>query len=196
MAYKGRKSHQKKLSGKIKKRFIFLLIVVPLFLLGASFFAFAAAQSSTSDRAVENWLENCDEIAEDYFDCCQQTNLAGIITFNNKNIIPFYSGLDSADDSAIIFGNILPGQCGRTVILGHNESDFAYLSQLNLGDQIIIESYEGEYIYIVSSVNVVVPSEIPLFETEEAVLTLVSQYPFRTLTQANRRYVVEAVLMP
>lgn len=191
MAYKVFKRSTKKTARKLKKRFIFLLLFVPLFLLATSFFVFAAAQDNASEKAVDYWNKNCDEIASGNL----QTDLAGIIQFDAKTTVPYYIGIDNTDSKAVLFGMNLPGQAGRSVILGQNENDFVYLSQLNIGDEITVESCSGRFVYTVSAVNVVVPSEIPLFETEDSVLTLITQYPFRTLSQANRRYVVEAVLL-
>ncbi|MEX1377370.1 MAG: sortase [Eubacteriales bacterium] len=179
---------------RIKKRFILLLVFIPLFLLLASFFVYVAAQESESMRDVAYWNKNREQIALDYNDEQLTTNIAGIVQLTENYKLPFYSSVESNSEGAFLFGDTLPGDAGRTIIMGHQEQGFYYLSKLSIGDLIVIESYKGEYRYIVSSASVCVPSEIPLDNTEESVLTLVSKYPFMSLSLTNRRYVVEAVL--
>ena len=179
---------------KIKKRFILLLVFIPLFLLLASFFVYVAAQDNISDKDVAYWNENKQQIISDYKCGNLNTEIAGTLQLAENYKLPFYSSLESNKEGAFLFGDTLPGDVGRTIILGHKEQGFYFLSKLKIGDEIIVESYNGEYKYIVSSIEIYVPSEVPLDSTDKSVLTLVSKYPFMSFSLTNRRYVVEAEL--
>ena len=178
---------------KISKRLLILLILIFSLLLETSFFVFVAAYDNSNEKEVSFWDDNCEEIREEYLSNTLTTNIAGTIQFNKRNIFPFYSSVENVNEGASLFGHVLPGQIGRSIILGHKEQGFACLAKVEIGDIITVDSYEGEFLYVVRSVEVVVPSDIPLDNTEESILTLVSQYPFWSVS-ADRRYVVEAVL--
>ena len=125
MPYKTFKRPRKKSTRKIKKRYVLLLVFIPLFLLGASFFVYAAAQDNASEKDVKYWYQNHEEISEDYFRGESGVELAGIIKFDEKTIVPYYTGIQKINSNAVLFGTNLPGEAGRSVILGQNEYDFA-----------------------------------------------------------------------
>ena len=180
---------------RIKKRFILLLVFIPLFLLFTSFFVYVAAQENMADRDVAYWRENSEKLISEYKNDNIVNDVAGTVQLTENYVLPFYSSADVDKEGAFLFGNTLPGDAGRSIILGHNEQGFYYLSKLNVGDEIIIESYNGEHKFAVSSVYVCVPSEIPLERADESILTLVSKYPFASFSLTGRRYVVEAELI-
>jgi len=181
---------------KMRRKSIFLMVFfVPAALLAASFSVIAVAQDNVSGNNAAYWMDNRDQLIVDYQDKALSSQVAGVIQFDEKNIVPIYNSIENTEEGACFFGTTLPGELGRCIIMGHQEQDFAYLSKLAIGDEIVVDSYNGECIYVVESIEVVVPSEIPFEDTDESVLTLVSQYPFRSLNLANRRYVVEAVLI-
>lgn len=181
---------------KVRRKSVFLLaFFVPAALLAASFSVIAVAQDNVSDQNAEYWFDNREQLIADYHHDTLSSQIAGIIQFNEKNIVPIYNNIESANEGASLFGNTLPGEIGRCIIMGHQEQDFVYLSKLEIGDEIVVDSYKGKYTYTVKSIEVVVPSEIPFQDTDNSVLTLVSQYPFRSFNLANRRYVVEAEII-
>ena len=193
MTYKMLRRFDRNRAGRLKKRFLLLLIFIPLFLLGASFFVFAAAQDNFAEQSVNYWNENRESIISDYSNGYAGSDIAGVIYFDETLSVPFYFNLVNVEEAASLYGSVLPGQAGRSIIMGHNDKEFAYLAKLVIGDRIVVDSCEGRHEYVVTSTRVVVPSEIPTEATESSVLTLVSQYPFRALSLASRRYVVEAV---
>ena len=196
MAIKPRSKTMSNKMREVRRKSVFLMVIfVPVALLAASFSVIAVAQDNISWNNATYWMDNRDQLIADYQDNALNSQVAGVIQFGEKNIVPIYNSIENAEEGASFFGFTLPGELGRCIIMGHQEQDFAYLSKLAIGDEIVVDSYNGEYIYVVESIEVVVPSEIPFEDTGESVLTLVSQYPFRSLNLANRRYVVEAVLI-
>ena len=86
-----------------------------------------------------------------------------------------------------------PGQSGNTVIAGHRDTFFWPLRNITLGDDVFLDTPEGQFRYQVTSVRVVHPSDISvLAPTSEAVLTLITCYPFWIVGNAPDRFVVRA----
>lgn len=91
----------------------------------------------------------------------------------------------------------LPGQLGNAAIAGHRTTygaPFFDIDQLEAGDEIIVTTLDGRYVYQVSGQQIVEPSEYEVVATsdpERASLTLVSCDPKFT---AQNRIVVRAEL--
>lgn len=181
---------------KVRRKSIFLMVFfVPAALLIASFTVIAVAQDNISNHNAVYWMDNRQQLIDEYNSNTVNSQVAGIIQFDENNIVPIYNNIKNAEEGASFFGSTLPGEAGRCIIMGHQEQDFVYLSKLEIGNEIVVDSYNGQHTYVVQSIEVVVPSEIPFEDTDQSVLSLVSQYPFRSWTLANRRYVVEAVIV-
>ena len=78
----------------------------------------------------------------------------------------------------------LPGGQGNMVIYGHNDTHFARLSQIAIGDDIAIEDSSGQKRhYEIRDFNVVDESETQWIQnTPDDRLTLITCYPFNALT--------------
>jgi sortase A len=88
----------------------------------------------------------------------------------------------------------LPGELGNVVILGHRDSFFRPLRDIQLGDDIFLDTSEGRHHYQVVSLRVVGSRDLSVLEpTDEASLTLITCYPFWVLGAAPDRFVVRAV---
>jgi sortase A len=92
-------------------------------------------------------------------------------------------------------GSPPPGQTGNLVLAAHNDiygEIFRHLDQLEPGDEIYISSERQEYVYVVSEIDVVEPTETWVMEpTDHASTTLISCYPYLV---DNKRIVVFADL--
>lgn len=97
-------------------------------------------------------------------------------------------------------GSAFPGEKSNIFIFGHSsfyESEagnykdiFATLNQLKIDDQIFIQYNKKEFIYIVSSIEIVEPSNVAIADpTLEEQLTLMTCWPLNT---TDKRYVVIA----
>ena len=92
-------------------------------------------------------------------------------------------------------GSANPGQAGNLVVSAHNDvfgEIFRYLDQLKRGDQIIVYTPQRSYTYIVTSIQIVEPTDVQVMaSTPSATITLISCYPYLV---DNQRIVVQASL--
>ena len=89
----------------------------------------------------------------------------------------------------------MPGSHGNCVIAGHRDTHFRALKAIRRGDDILLQTMDGTFLYRVNSTSVVSPSDTrSLQPTRDAVLNLVTCYPFYYAGAAPERFVVEATL--
>jgi len=87
----------------------------------------------------------------------------------------------------------LPGDTGNVVIAGHRDSFFRPLRDVQLGDDIFMETPRGRFQYQVTEMQVVRADELSVLEQpNEEVLTLITCYPFWVLGNAPDRFIVRA----
>jgi sortase A len=92
-------------------------------------------------------------------------------------------------------GTALPGATGNSVIAGHRDTHFRVLKGIHRGDDIVIDTDAGKFLYRVSKISVVRPSNIAALKASaEPVLHLITCYPFYYAGPAPERFVVEARL--
>ena len=90
----------------------------------------------------------------------------------------------------------LPGDGGNVVIAGHRDSFFRGLGEVVVGDDIFIDTPGGHLHYRVTSTRVVNAHDLTVLEpTDDAILTLITCYPFWALGRAPDRFVVRATLV-
>jgi len=94
----------------------------------------------------------------------------------------------------------LPGQLGNAAIAGHRTTHlhpFLDIDKLQPGDQIVVTTFNGRYVYAVTGTEIVAPTDyadvIPTTDATKATLTLVSCTPRYS---ATNRIVVRADLVP
>lgn len=88
----------------------------------------------------------------------------------------------------------LPGEEGNVVITGHRDSFFWPLRNVQVGDDIWVNTFDAHVHYRVSWFRVVSPSEVSvLAPTPDAMLTLVTCFPFWFIGPAPERFVVRAM---
>ena len=92
-------------------------------------------------------------------------------------------------------GTAMPGAHGNCVIAGHRDTHFRVLKDIRQGDDIVLETRTGQYLYRVKSTRIVLPRNTqPLQPTSAAELNLITCYPFYYIGSAPKRFVVEAQL--
>ena len=90
-------------------------------------------------------------------------------------------------------GTALPGQQGNAALAGHRDTFFRGLRDIGVNDEITLTTTNGSYRYRVESIKVVKPEDIQVLDaSDEAILTLVTCYPFELVGPAPRRYIVRA----
>jgi sortase A len=92
-------------------------------------------------------------------------------------------------------GTALPGVAGNCVIAGHRDTHFRPLEGVHRGDEVELETRYGTFRYKVRSMEVVLPTNVTsLRPTNDAVLHLITCYPFDYVGHAPKRMVIEARL--
>jgi sortase A len=105
------------------------------------------------------------------------------------------SGRSLAFGPGHVAGTAPPGETGNTVLSGHRDTQFRFLEDLALGDEIRLETRDGTlHVYAVTGTFVVDAGDPGVIEeTGTPRLTLVTCYPFDALVPGGPlRYVVEA----
>jgi sortase A len=90
-------------------------------------------------------------------------------------------------------GTPLPGQPGNVALAGHRDTFFRALRNIREDDEITLETLSGLYRYRVDSAMVVDPGDTRVLDkSDDAILTLVTCYPFSFVGPAPKRFVVHA----
>ncbi len=91
----------------------------------------------------------------------------------------------------------LPGQPGNVGIAGHRDTYFRGLRNIAKNDQITLTTVRGSYNYVVDFSEVVEPNDMDVLDpSSDAILTLVTCYPFWHVGPAPKRLIVRAHLTP
>jgi sortase A len=92
-------------------------------------------------------------------------------------------------------GTAFPGEKGNCVIAGHRDTQFRKLKDIRKGDEIVVSTSVGESRYTVTGWDIVKPTDTSsLDDTPDAVLNLVTCYPFYYVGNAPKRFIVHARL--
>jgi len=92
-------------------------------------------------------------------------------------------------------GTAMPGEDGNCVIAGHRDTHFRVLKNIREGDDIVLQTETGQYLYRVRRTQVVSPENTSALQpTSKAALNLITCYPFYYVGSAPKRFVVEAQL--
>lgn len=87
----------------------------------------------------------------------------------------------------------LPGKGGHCILAGHRDTSFAFLEDLQPGDQLLLEGKGGKDHFIVQATGVVPAEELYLDGESEGVLSLITCFPFKAITPGTSlRFVVNA----
>lgn len=87
----------------------------------------------------------------------------------------------------------LPGKQGNVAIAGHRDTFFRGLRNILKDDEITLTTLNGTYRYRVYSTQVVEPEDIWVLDrSDDAILTLVTCYPFYFVGPAPQRFIVRA----
>ncbi len=94
-------------------------------------------------------------------------------------------------------GTARPGERGNVALAGHRDSYFRPLEQLAEGAQVTLSTQAGVQRYEVDDIRVVDALDVSVLEpTDDAVLTLITCYPFRYVGFAPDRFIVRARRLP
>ncbi|HSD69600.1 MAG TPA: class GN sortase [Woeseiaceae bacterium] len=108
------------------------------------------------------------------------------------------SGRTLAFGPGHLSASVLPGEQGNSVIAGHRDTHFQFLQILNVGESLLFEMPDGKrHLYRISNLDVVDSRRGSIvLDTEEALLSLVTCYPFNAVRAGSpMRYVVTAEMI-
>ncbi|MGN7762264.1 sortase [Paenibacillus sp. 22594] len=94
-------------------------------------------------------------------------------------------------------GSAPPGTLGNSVVAGHRDTVFRGLGTLKKGDLIEVETVGGKFIYSITGSTIVDGDARGVIKQQhsEAVLTLITCYPFTYIGPAPDRYLLSASLL-
>jgi len=86
-------------------------------------------------------------------------------------------------------------EVGNLGLSGHRDGFFRSMKDIEMGDEIEIQTTRGVEIYVVSSITIIPKSNISILEpTTDKTLTIVTCYPFYFVGHAPKRYIVKATV--
>ena len=113
-----------------------------------------------------------------------------------------YPIVQGTEDAQLAIGvghvvqSVLPGEYDNCVLSGHRDTFFSSLDKLRMGDQLIVETQNGVFVYAVSGARIVEADDrTVIVPTDSAVLTLTTCYPFNYIGSAPYRYIISADLI-
>lgn len=121
----------------------------------------------------------------------------GIFTIEKLNIkVPVYNGTDEFylnRGLGRIKGMARMDEVGNLGISGHRDGFFRSLKDIEVGDDIEIQTTRGIQEYKVSSITIIPKSDTSILApTTDKTLTIVTCYPFYFVGNAPERYIVKA----
>ena len=125
----------------------------------------------------------------------------GVLTIRKLNIqVPIYNGTDEVildRGAGRIKGMAKMDEDGNLGISGHRDGFFRGLKDIEMGDDILIQTTRGVEKYAVSSITIVPKEDVSvLAPTTEKTLTLITCYPFYFVGHAPKRLIVTAMPNP
>ena len=92
-------------------------------------------------------------------------------------------------------GTALPGEAGNAGFAAHRDTFFRPLKSVREGDEVVVTTPRGVYRYGVTGTSIVEPGDVSVLDpTADAILTLVTCYPFEYIGNAPQRFIVRAAL--
>jgi sortase A len=94
-----------------------------------------------------------------------------------------------------LMGTAMPGGKGNCVIAGHRDTHFRVLKDIKKGDDIVLQTKEGKFLYQVREMKIVSPENTSALQpTRDGELNLITCYPFYYVGSAPKRFIVQARL--
>lgn len=120
-----------------------------------------------------------------------------VLTIEDLDLrVPVFNGatdLNLNRGVARIIGTGRFGESGNLGIAGHRDGFFRPLKDIQVGDRLTLETYDGTEHYAVASIEIVDPTALHvLAPTEIPSVTLVTCYPFYHVGNAPQRFIVRA----
>jgi len=114
-------------------------------------------------------------------------------------IVPIIQGTGTAQlkkGAGHFSESALPGEMDNMVLSGHRETAFRGIGAVQIGDLVIAETSAGKFTYQVEETRIVDQNDLTVIvQSDTAILTLTTCYPFNTPGYSPQRYIVSATLI-
>lgn len=125
----------------------------------------------------------------------------GVMRIEDLNIeVPIYNGTEELNLNRGV-GRIkgmarMNDESGNLGIAGHRDGIFRVLKDIQVGEDIEVQTPLGKETFLVSSITIVPKDDISvLAPTDERTMTIVTCYPFYHVGNAPKRYIVKATAL-
>lgn len=112
---------------------------------------------------------------------------------------PIYQGTNPEQLSLGVghyVGSVLPGVVDNSILSGHRSTVFTRFGELQIGNQILVETAAGIFTYEITEFKVVDRNDQTVIQpSEDAQLTLTTCYPFGQITATDQAYIVTSKLI-
>ncbi len=97
--------------------------------------------------------------------------------------------------AGLVEGSSLPDADGNIAIAGHRDGFFRGLKDIEIGDDIELQTLLGTRNFTVTGLDIVDPLDVSVLDpTDQATVTLITCYPFYYVGYAPERFIVRAAL--
>lgn len=116
-----------------------------------------------------------------------------------KKELPIIHGTENeqlAQGVGHYIGSVLPGENDNSVLAGHRDTVFRGLGQVQIGDQIQIETVAGLFTYQIEKQQIIDSDDRTIIVPhDEPIVTLITCYPFDFVGAAPQRYILTGKLI-
>lgn len=125
-------------------------------------------------------------------------SIAHLVFKSTNDVIPIIEGTSVEDlkqGAGYYQRSSRPGEKGSCIMLGHRETFFNNLGELELNDRVVIETLEKKSIYTVNEIRIIDKiDESLLKQNNKPLLLLITCYPIKPPGPIEKRYMVIAEL--
>lgn len=122
----------------------------------------------------------------------------GKLTFLETEL-PIVTGVEDSllDEGVLHYGPTpLPGKNGNSILLGHRDSTFKNLKNLELGQHFIIETQYNQFEFEIFDIKILASDDTSVFDSYGfPTVSMETCYPFNYIGSAPKRYIVVGKLI-
>lgn len=201
-------------TGKKKSKFVtilgVLLVICGLALIAYPFIEIKLDEKDIS-KNISEWDKKKVEVAKEVKTNNKSNQKYPTVNIDGKDIIGKIIVVKTGEQIPILMGateenlrggatlydnGVFPGEEGTAIVLGHRETTFGFLEDVNIGDEIDVETVTGTYKFKLKKTYITNPEDKSILAQEKDLnLTLVTCYPFRYVGPAPDRFIAKLELI-
>lgn len=201
-------------TGKKKSKFVtilgILLVICGLVLIAYPFIEIKLDEKDIS-KNISEWDKKKVEVAKEVKTNNKSNQKYPTVNIDGKDIIGKIIVVKTGEQIPILMGateenlrggatlydnGVFPGEEGTAIVLGHRETTFGFLEDVNIGDEIDVETVTGTYKFKLKKTYITNPEDKSILAQEKDLnLTLVTCYPFRYVGPAPDRFIAKLELI-